>query len=79
MLAAAIAQGRRGKAGSRFRGVHWQRDPRYRAGGYWRAIVTVHGKQITRKAMSEEVAAERYNELARTHFGAAARLNRIVR
>ena len=70
-------QGRRGKTGSRFRGVHWQPDSRYRAGGYWRAIVTVHGKQITRKAMSEEVAAVRYNELARTHFGSTATLNRI--
>ena len=60
---------RPGRNPSRYRGVQWQPDSRYRAGGYWRAILTVRGKRITRRAMSEEEAARRYGELAQEYFG----------
>ena len=60
---------------SRYKGVYWDRDNRYRASGYWIATVMVNGKQITRCAATEIEAAAAYNQLALQHFGEFARLN----
>ena len=60
---------------SRYKGVYWNRDSRYRAGGRWRAEIKVNGRKMARIARTEIDAARIYNELAIRHFGEFARLN----
>lgn len=60
---------------SRYKGVFWSKDARYRAGGQWLSRLSVHGIQHTRYSKTEIEAAEKYNALALRHFGQFARLN----
>lgn len=59
----------RGRARSGVKGVGFHPQT-----GYWRARVKVDGKEICVYRHSLEAAAEAYAELARTHYGAFARL-----
>ena len=43
----------------------------------WCAVIVVNGRRILRVARSEIDAAQRYNAMARLHFGDFARLNEI--
>lgn len=60
---------------SRFRGVHLHREPSGRV--RWRAGVSVAGIQRRVLCATEIEAAIAYNRLARTAFGAFAKLNDV--
>lgn len=59
---------------SRFKGVIWHRDQRLRRGGQWVYQIRANGHRIVGYAKTEEEAAQRYNALARAHFGEFARI-----
>jgi hypothetical protein len=63
---------------SKFKGVLWAVDARYRKGGRWLVHIRADGKTICRSARTEEDAARLYNRLAIQYFGEFAKVNEDV-
>lgn len=57
---------------SGFKGVHWNKTLKY-----WVTQVTANGKVFTKYSHTKEVAARKYNELAKKYHGEFALLNKI--
>ena len=73
----ANADGHPTRRKSKYKGVRWRSDTRYRAAGYWLAILGIDGRRVQRTARTELEAAQIYNELASQHFGEYARMNAL--